>query len=80
MPLLLCDAVKNRIEQHIRDGRSIATIVEAEDVSTVSVYRIIDNILAFDIYTAPRVIKRGRSFKIFSAIRVKLRIFIESKL
>ena len=80
MPPPLCDAIKNRIKQHIRDERSIATIVETENISTASVYRIIDNILAFDIYTTPRVIKRERSFKIFSTTRVELRVFIESKL
>ena len=46
----------------------------------ISVYRIIDNILAFDIYITSYIIKRERSIKIFSTIRVKLRVFIESKL
>ena len=72
-------AVKNRIKQYICDKRSIVIIVEAEGVSKNSVYRIIDNILAFGTYIAPRVFKKGLSFKIFPTIRVKLRVFIESK-
>ena len=55
----LCDAVKNRIEQHIRP---VAAIVEAEGGSTAAVYRIIGNILAFGTHTAPRrVAKRERA-------------------
>lgn len=79
MPPPLCDAVKNRIEQHIRDGRQVATIVEAEGVSTATVYRIIHNILTFGTHTTPRVAKRGRPFKISPAARVELRAFVESK-
>ena len=79
MPPPLSHAVKNRIEQHIRDGRSVATIVEIEGVSKNSVYRITDNILAFGTHTAPRVSKKGPPFKIFPAARVGLRAFIESK-
>ena len=78
MVLPLCDAIKDRIQQHIQDGRQVSTIMEIEQVSRATVYRIINNVLAFGTHTAPRVAKRGRRFKISAAARVGLKEYIES--
>jgi transposase len=79
MPPPLTIAHKNRIEQHIHSGLAVKFIAEAEDVSLKTVYRIIDNLLAFGTHTAPRVTKLGRPLAIFPAARVGLRAFVESK-
>ena len=79
MPPPLPNATKDRIQQHILSKLDVASIAKAEGVSPATLYRIIDNILAFGTHTAPRVTKRGRPIAISPAARSGLRSFVESK-
>jgi len=45
-----------------------------------TIYRIIDNLLAFGSYTTPLIRKIGRPFAVPPVVRIGLRGFIESKL
>ena len=76
----LTNTHKDRIQQYILNELTIVFVANAEGVRSSIIYRIINNLLTFNTYIASRVIKRDRLFAIFSTIRVKLRIFVKSKL
>ena len=75
----LSDNQKNRIQQYINNGQTVAFIANTEGVGKSSVYRIIENLHAFGTHTAPRVSKRGRPLAIPPAARIGLRTFVENK-
>ena len=80
MFLSLINVHKTRIQQHIQSGLCVKAIVEVEDISPATMYRIIDNLQIFDTHTASFITKKDKLFAIFSTARIELRIFIESKL
>ena len=60
MPPALSVAAKDRIAQHLAEGRSTKAIASAEQVSERVVFRIQANIRTFSTYTAPRISFFGR--------------------
>jgi len=70
---------KDRIQQQVFNETPINVIAYIEYIHKTTVYRIIDNLLAFGSHTAPPMRKIGRPFAVPPAARIGLRGFIESK-
>ncbi len=70
---------KDRIQQQVFNETPVNVIAHIEHIHKTTVYRIIDNLLAFGSHTAPPMRKIGRPFAVPPAARIRLRGFIESK-
>ena len=79
MPPALSVAPKDRITQHLAEGRSTKGIASAEQVSERVVFKIQANIRTFGSYTAPRISSFRRPPTITALIKAGLRAYLEDR-
>ena len=79
MPLTLSVTAKNRITQHLAEGRSTKVIASAEQVSERVVFRIQANIRTFGSHTAHRVSFLERPPTTTAPIKAGLRAYLTDR-
>ena len=64
---------KDRIQQQVFNETPVNVIAHIEYIHKTTVYRIIDNLLAFGSHTTPLMRKIGRPFAVPPIVRIRLR-------
>ena len=79
MPPALFVTAKDRIMQHLAEGRSTKVIASAEQVFERVVFRIQANIRTFGSYTAPRISSLKRPPTITAPIKAGLQTYLKDR-